>query len=638
MTPGEAGEQLVQTCASCSTLLDVSDYEPLAQVTCPVCGTVARVERMFNQFTLLDVLGEGGMGTVFKALDTSLNRTVALKLLRKEFSSDAEYLAKLDMEAKITASINHPHVVKVYSFGQDHGQFYLAMELVDKGTLDDLLELQGRVAELQTLEVGIQAASGLLAAQERGLIHRDVKPGNILFADSHTAKISDFGLAILAEREAEVRGEIWGTPYYVAPEKLNNEPEDFRSDMYSLGATLFHALAGRPPFEASTASLVALKHLKSQAVSLQSFAPDVSEETAYCINRMLSKDPNLRYQSYEELIEHMKFALDARTAALHGGGAQKERVVIESQAQQTFIGWMTFALLLVVLGAGIFLYVNRERFFGASEPVEAESPGERAMQMAQTALLAGSTEDVQEPLKKAIRDVKDDKMRALLRLYYATAVLVDGGNYQMQFRVLEMADPYSTAPDQKKLADAIETIGIRLSNDDPIPKNEADKLPVNGPESVMLLLYGLKNFRLGEPENSAIFFERFLSGNQSADKWLADLRPLAEACLKDAKAIGDALKELKDSPNKKQEILDKMKLLQAKPNAPGDLGEITKARITQILSEHQAQIRIMPARKIAEAQWNSRDSIILAHYLQQAMFLNPCHLPNLRKVSCQPLC
>src|SRR5438552_1335382 len=141
MTPGEAGEQLVQACASCSTLLDVSDYEPLAQVTCPVCGANERVERMLNQFTLLDTLGEGGMGTVFKALDTSLNRTVALKLLRREFSSDAEYLAKLEEEAKITASINHPHVVKVFSFGQDHGQYYLAMELVDKGTLDDLLEL-----------------------------------------------------------------------------------------------------------------------------------------------------------------------------------------------------------------------------------------------------------------------------------------------------------------------------------------------------------------------------------------------------------------------------------------------------------------------------------------------------------------
>src|SRR5207248_4534759 len=129
----------------------------------------------------------------------------------------------------------------VFSFGQDHGLFDIAMELVDKGSLDDLMNLQGRVAEAQVMEVGVQIADGLNAAHQRGLIHRDVKPGNILFADAHSAKIVDFGLALLMEHEAEARGEVWGTPYYVAPEKLNHEPEDFRSDIYSLGGTLFHA-------------------------------------------------------------------------------------------------------------------------------------------------------------------------------------------------------------------------------------------------------------------------------------------------------------------------------------------------------------------------------------------------------------
>src|SRR4029078_11390700 len=186
--------------------------------------------------------------------------------------------------------------------GIDRGRFYIAMELVDKGSLDDLIRLQGRVAEIQTLEVGITIAKGLRAALQHGLIHRDVKPGNILFADAQTARIVDFGLAIFMEHEESARGEILGTPYYLAPEKLDGQPEDFRSDMYSLGATLFHALAGRPPFEAETASLVALKHLKSQPVSLQAFAPWVSNPTAHIINRTLCKDPDERYQSYDELI------------------------------------------------------------------------------------------------------------------------------------------------------------------------------------------------------------------------------------------------------------------------------------------------------------------------------------------------
>src|ERR1700760_1179964 len=238
--------------------MDVSDVEPLSAVVCPSCGAPTTVSSMIDHFQLVDMLGHGGMGAVYKAHDTSLDRMVALKLLRKS-SGTPEQIKQLETEAAITASINHPHVVRVFSTGMDHGRFYIAMELVDKGTLDRLIELQGRVAEIQVLEVGIQIASGLRAAQKAGLIHRDVKPGNILFADSHTAKIVDFGLAIFLADEASVRGEVWGTPYYVAPERLELKPEDFRSDIYSLGATLFHALAGRPPMEGETTSASELR-------------------------------------------------------------------------------------------------------------------------------------------------------------------------------------------------------------------------------------------------------------------------------------------------------------------------------------------------------------------------------------------
>ncbi len=274
--------------------------------------------------------------------------------------------AKFEREARITASVNHPHVVKVYSFGSDHGLFYIAMELVDKGSLDDLMNLQGRVAEIQALGVGIQVAQGLQAAHQKGLIHRDVKPGNILFADAQTAKIVDFGLALLAEHEAEERGEVWGTPYYVAPEKLDHQPEDFRSDMYSLGGTLFHAIAGRPPFEADTASMVALKHLKSKAVSLQAFAPDVSSATAYVINRTLNKDPDQRYQSYAELIEHLEYAKAQLIDAADGPRKPRQRVVVEGASQQKAAGIITLVMILVILGVGAGIYLFRDAIFGST--------------------------------------------------------------------------------------------------------------------------------------------------------------------------------------------------------------------------------------------------------------------------------
>ena len=252
----------VQSCPGCGGPVETAGLEPFAKVNCPACGKQLRVERVFEHFTVVEPLGTGGMGSVYKARDARLNRFVALKLLRKEFADDASFTAKLKEEARITASIKHPHVVEVFSVGEDHGQFYVVMELVDGGSLDDRMEDEKRISELQTLELGIQVAKGLQAALKAGLIHRDIKPGNILFADRNTAKIVDFGLALFAAQHAGTENEIWGTPYYVAPERLTSEPEDFRSDLYSLGATLFHAISGRPTFEVETQSATELKKLK----------------------------------------------------------------------------------------------------------------------------------------------------------------------------------------------------------------------------------------------------------------------------------------------------------------------------------------------------------------------------------------
>src|SRR5213083_2174414 len=194
------------------------------------------------------------------------------------------------------------------------------MELVDHGTLDDLIEKRNRLSEEQVLESGIQVAKGLRAAYRQGLIHRDVKPANILFVDEQTAKISDFGLAGAATQESEVREEIWGTPYYVAPERLNNAPEDFRSDIYSLGATLFHAVAGKAPIEGNTNSAMVLLDLKKQPLDLRAVAPEVSEATVSIIQRMIAPDPVQRFSSYNELISQLERAQRALKGIDNVGG------------------------------------------------------------------------------------------------------------------------------------------------------------------------------------------------------------------------------------------------------------------------------------------------------------------------------
>jgi predicted RNA-binding Zn-ribbon protein involved in translation (DUF1610 family) len=319
----EAPDVPQQKCPVCGGIVEVPDAEPLARVACPSCGEMVRIERAFDHFTLIETLGVGGMGSVYKARDTRLDRLVALKLLRKDLSADPAEAARLEQEARLTAAVNHPHVIQVYSTGNAHGQIYLVMELVDYGSLDDLMAEKTRVPEARVLATGIQVAKGLQAAQEKGLIHRDVKPANILFASEDTAKIGDFGLAVVAEQHAEARNEIWGTPYYVAPERLNNEPEDFRSDIYSLGATLFHAIAGRPPIEGETTSARELRGLKSKPPDLRAVAPDVSCEAARIINRMIAPDPGKRFASYAELVDQLQRAADPTSARAGGRGASR---------------------------------------------------------------------------------------------------------------------------------------------------------------------------------------------------------------------------------------------------------------------------------------------------------------------------
>ncbi|MES2572773.1 MAG: serine/threonine-protein kinase, partial [Verrucomicrobiota bacterium] len=273
--------------------------KPLSNVQCINCGKTTEVLRDFDHFRLLKVLGEGGEGTVYQAFDSKLQRPVAVKFLRIDLSRNKTFIKKFAEEAAVTASINHPHVVRVFSSGTAHGLFYLAMELMERGTLRDAIKSRKKLGEFETLTLAIQIAEGLRAAAQHSLIHRDIKPGNIMITSQGNAKIVDFGLAASIKETENLSGEIWGTPYYLPPERLNGDPEDFRSDMYSLGATLFHTLAGRPPFEARDATLVALKHLQSQVVGLQTFAPHVSNATAFVINRMLHKNAGQRFQSYD---------------------------------------------------------------------------------------------------------------------------------------------------------------------------------------------------------------------------------------------------------------------------------------------------------------------------------------------------
>jgi serine/threonine protein kinase len=341
---------ITATCEKCGNLIDVTGLEPGDGITCPYCSHQFPITRQFGNFMLERQIGVGGMGAVYLGRDLTLNRTVAVKVLKPELVSDEKFLNTFLREAEITASLNHPNIVQVYAFGQQEGVYYMVVELISGGSLDDRIAERGQVTELEGIEIGIAVARGLECALQRGnLIHRDIKPGNILFNQNNTPKVVDFGLSLSYDTTDHFDGEIWGTPYYVAPEKLEREAETFKSDLYSLGATLFHAMSGRPPYEGEDPNAVAMMHLSGNVVSLKAFVPDISDQTAYAVAKAMARYPEDRYQTYAEFIGQLEDA-KRRITDPHYRETRKQAVaILEEPGGGKYKLWLSIGMVVIVI-------------------------------------------------------------------------------------------------------------------------------------------------------------------------------------------------------------------------------------------------------------------------------------------------
>ncbi|MDQ3931235.1 MAG: protein kinase, partial [Actinomycetota bacterium] len=217
-----------------------------------------------DRYRLLREIARGGMATVFQAIDEVLERDVAMKLLHRHLAADPVFLDRFLREARAAAALSHPNVVSVYDWGEDDdgGQAYLVMEFVNGPSLRDLLRSRGRLMPAEAAAVLAPAAAGIAAAHARGLVHRDVKPENILVSSDGAVKVTDFGLARAAAATTQTfaPGAIVGSPHYLAPESVRDERLDARADVYALGVVLYECLVGRPPFEAETPVATALRH------------------------------------------------------------------------------------------------------------------------------------------------------------------------------------------------------------------------------------------------------------------------------------------------------------------------------------------------------------------------------------------
>ncbi len=261
-------------------------------------------------YQILGKLGKGAMATVYKGRQISLDRIVAVKVLPKRMSENPEFVDRFYREGKAAAKLNHANIVQAIDVGESEGYHYFVMEYVDGDTVHDRLTNNRRYKENDALDIIIHIADALAHSHDRGLIHRDVKPKNIMITTDGVAKLADMGLARevsdtqLAQSEA---GRAYGTPYYISPEQIRGEVEiDFRADIYSLGATFYHMVTGRVPFDADNPTGVMLKHLREQLTPPDHINPELSIGSAEIIEAMMAKDRNDRYQSTQELLEDLK--------------------------------------------------------------------------------------------------------------------------------------------------------------------------------------------------------------------------------------------------------------------------------------------------------------------------------------------
>lgn len=323
-------------CPYCDGSVDVTKHDPLDRVVCNHCQESFELLRQFGDFRIDSRLNEGGSSVLYIAYSRKFRKDTALKVLSAaEMQGSPESLKRFLQESELTRKLEHPNIIHIYDSGEFKGFYFMSMELVSGMTLDDMMYyIQRRSVEFEVgeswetenkkkrnlpslpelicLEIMLQAATGLGVAHKNGLVHGDIKPANIMVTYEGIVKVLDFGLAQFSNTEKLIKENeqysIQGTPLYIPPERVRGEPEDFRSDIYGLGATLYHLLRGIAPFRARTASEVAMMHAQSPLLVFRAHAPWVSESTAHIVERSMKKRVSDRYTSHLEFIADLTLA------------------------------------------------------------------------------------------------------------------------------------------------------------------------------------------------------------------------------------------------------------------------------------------------------------------------------------------
>ncbi len=261
-----------------------------------------------GRYEIMSRVGSGGMADVYKARDHKLDRMVAVKVLKAEFREDKSFIAKFRKEAQSAAGLSHPNVVNVFDVGEDRGLYYIVMELIEGITLKDYITKKGKLSVKEATSIAIQVSLGLEAAHDRGIIHRDVKPQNIIISTDGKVKLSDFGIA-KATNSNTITANVMGSVHYSSPEQVRGGLSDAKSDIYSLGVTMYEMVTGRVPFDGDTTVAIAIKHLQEEMVPPSRYTPDLPYSLEQIILKCTQKNPERRYGNMGLLIEDLKRSL-----------------------------------------------------------------------------------------------------------------------------------------------------------------------------------------------------------------------------------------------------------------------------------------------------------------------------------------
>ena len=281
-----------------------------------------------DRYEILEVIGTGGMAVVYNAVDQRLNRFVAVKILRDELARDEEFRARFQIEAQAVAMLSHPNIVSVYDVSHTEDVEYIVMELIEGVTLMQYMQKRGALGWKEALHFSVQITKALEHAHDKGIVHRDIKPQNIMILRDGTIKVADFGIAALESTQEQRSDQTVGSVHYIAPEQARGETPDTRSDIYSLGVVMYEMLTGKMPYDGETAEQIALKHIAGIAVPPQEINPDIPDELARITLKAMNADIKKRYQTAAKLLEDLEEFRKQQAAA---GRASSEEYAEENE-------------------------------------------------------------------------------------------------------------------------------------------------------------------------------------------------------------------------------------------------------------------------------------------------------------------